>query len=249
MSVSPPHCVLEAALRDHCLRYLRKQLASLSEVATSTTRHLDYTYYSLLSTIPTIENTISGLRDLATESQTLLNEFTTSSIPSLTTDFSSQIASLHENFDQVQSDRITGLENRMKGARKQVENLGLRVEGVRTKVEQWEVREREGKKRGRRRIGILWGALGVLFSLVVILTVVKDRMGESDDLNARERLKAGRRMEKILGFDAIPKRGTMEDDNPSTTKSAQAESRNSDRTRQHPLYDDLDARLRIFDEL
>ncbi|MCJ1404335.1 hypothetical protein MMC11_007560 [Xylographa trunciseda] len=223
---------------------VREQLSSLSNFATSTTRNLDYTYYSLLSSLPSIESSLSLLIDLAAQSRTLLDEFTGSSIPSLTADISSQIAVLQSNFDNVQRERITSLESRMRVARERVIGLGERVEGVKTRVEEWEQREKDGKRRGRRRASILWGILGTLFGLFLIMIVIQGWQGDSDGLDDRAKLEVSRRIDAIFGdenvADAAP--GLLDDGRPpkGTTSSAAQET---------STQDDFDARLRVFDEL
>ncbi|MCJ1280889.1 hypothetical protein MMC26_000206 [Xylographa opegraphella] len=230
--------------RMECQKKLREQLTSLSNLATSTTRQLDYTYYSLLSSLPSITNSLSLLSDLAVRSQTLLDEFTGSSIPSLTADVSSQIASLRENFDNLQSERISALEARMMAARARVIGLGERVESVKTRVEEWEQRETEGKRRGKRRVSILCGVLGSLLGLFLIMVVFNRWQGESDELEGRANVEASRRVDAIFG------------DEIHTDAAARllGDGRPPDGTRsslpqESSAQDEFDARLRVFDEL
>ncbi|MCJ1378464.1 hypothetical protein MMC17_001563 [Xylographa soralifera] len=225
-------------------KQLRNQLTKLSNLATSTTRQLDYTYYSLLSSLPSIANSLSLLSDLAAQSQALLDEFTASSIPSLTADISSQIASLQGNFDNLQSERISGLELRMRVARERVTVLGERVEGVKIRMEEWERRDRDGKRRGKRRVSIVWGVLGSLFGLFLIMVIVRGWQGESDGLDGRAKLEASRRMDVIFGDETVTDAaaGLLDDGRPPEgTKSGVA--------RKTSTQNEFDARLRAFDEL
>ncbi|MCJ1393604.1 hypothetical protein MMC18_006479 [Xylographa bjoerkii] len=225
-------------------KILRKQLASLSALATSTTRHLDYTYYSLLSSLPSIADSLSQLSDLAAQSHTLLNEFTDSSIPSLTADISTQISALQGNFESLQGERISSLESRMRVARERVIVLGQRVEGVKTRVEEWERRDRDGKRRGKRRVSILWGVLGTLFGLFLIVVIFRGWQGESDGLDDSAKLEASRRVDAIFGDENVAdSAASLLDDGrpPEGTKSSLA--------RETITQDEFDAHLRIFDEL
>ncbi|MCJ1432996.1 hypothetical protein MMC27_002355 [Xylographa pallens] len=223
---------------------LRERLTSLSNLATSTTRQLDYTYYSLLSNLPSLANSLSLLSDLAAQSQTLLDEFTGSSIPSLTADISAQIASLQGNFENLHSEHISGLESRMRVARERVIGLGERVEGVKTRVEDWEQRERDGRRRGRRRVSILWGVLGSLFGLFFIMVILRGWDGDSEGLDGRAELEASRRIDAIFGDETVTDApvGLLDDGRPPEgTKSSLA--------RGSSTQEDFDARLRVFDEL
>lgn len=225
-------------------KHLRKQLTSLSNLATSTTRNLDYTYYSLLSSLPSIAESLSLLSDLAAQSQTLLDEFTGSSIPSLTADISSQIATLQGNFDNLQSDRINSLESRMRVARERVIVLGERVENVKTRVEEWEQQERDGKRRGRRRASILWSVLGTLLSLFLILVIFRGWQGQPDELNDRAKLEASRRSDAIFGEEDVADSvaGLLTDARPP-------DDAQSSLARGTSTQDDFDTRLQVFDEL
>jgi len=184
-------------------RKLQKQLSSLQSAATTATRSLDTSYYSLLAALPNIHSTLSLLRNLAAQSQALLDTFTQTSAPELTAEFETQIASLQENFDGVQSERIAGLEARMKAARERVKGLGERVEGVRSRVEEWERREREGKRRGRRNIGILWGVLGTVVGLFVVIVLYRGWDAGTDGLEEVARRQASLRMERMLGTEGF----------------------------------------------
>ncbi|MCJ1474338.1 hypothetical protein MMC13_002996 [Lambiella insularis] len=232
------HMLTRALYRD-----LRKQLDLLSAQATSYTRQLDYTYYSLLSTLPAIAETLSLLRDLAVASQALLHDFTTSTVPALTADMSSQIGNLQETFGKLQSERIAGLESRMRVAREKVDGLGERVESVRTRVQEWEARERDGKRRGRRRVGILWGVLGTLVGLFVVMVVVKDGQNEIGGLDGRTDFEGSRETNKTREIEDAASTGLFIDNGRPPKESRSSAPRVTGQS------DDFDARLRMFDEL
>ncbi|MCJ1246246.1 hypothetical protein MMC30_003452 [Trapelia coarctata] len=229
-------------------RKLQKQLSSLQDAATAATRSLDTSYYSLLASIPNIQNTLSLLRNLATQSQALLENFTTCAVPELTLEFETQICTLQENFDGVQSERIAGLEARMLAARERVKGLGERVEGVRSRVEEWERREREGKRRGRRNIGILWGVLGTAVGLFVLVVLYRGWNGGADGLEEVARKQTSQRMERMLGKEdfggLIGDGGTLEKGPESRwIRSLVSQPTSPKKSKE------LDALLRVFDEL
>lgn len=225
-------------------RNLHRQFTSLSAQATALTRHLDYTYYSLLSSLPSIAQTLSLLRDLAAQSQTLLHDFTTSAVPSLEADISSQISILRENHDKLQSEQIAGLESRMRVAREKVDGLGERVRSVRARVEAWEARERDEKRRGKRRVGILWGVLGTLLGLFVVVVVVRGWYEEVDRADRAGDFGVEWRANKALEIrDALITSRAIDGGRPSPEESR------SSLPRETWQGDDFDARLRMLDEL
>ena len=73
----------------------------------------------------------------------------------------------------MRDERIAGLERRMKSARERTAGLAQRVKGVQGRVEAWEVRAEEGVRRGRRRVGMLWGVVGSLVLVFVAVVVVR----------------------------------------------------------------------------
>ena len=132
----------------------------------------------------------------------------------------------------------------MRVARQRVRGLGERVEGVKTRVEAWEQRERDGKRRGKRRVSILWGVLGSLFSLFLIVAVLRGWQEESDELDGRANLEASQRIDAIFGDETVvDAAASLLDDRrpPEGTKSSGA--------RRTSTQDEFDARLRVFDEL
>ncbi|KAK0510906.1 hypothetical protein JMJ35_006458 [Cladonia borealis] len=94
-------------------------LTNLSSLSTSTTRRLDYTYYSLLSSISSLHTTLSALHTLSLSLSTYTSTFI-SETTLLTTDLSSQIT--HQTFE-AQARRIGGLEERMRKGRERKEDL------------------------------------------------------------------------------------------------------------------------------
>lgn len=151
-------------------RELRQTLCTLSALSTTTTRRLDYTYYSLLSHLSALTATISDLRSLSFTTLTLQQTFSTESTE-ISQEISHQI-SVFEDFD-AQSKRIKALQERMQVGRKSVQALGERLERVKSKVERFERVEEEWKDRMSRRLRMLWGAIGSVVGLFVLLIVIR----------------------------------------------------------------------------
>ena len=132
----------------------------------------------------------------------------------------------------------------MRAARERVTGLGERVEGVKTRVEEWEQREKDGKRRGRRRVSILWGVLGSILGLFLIMAVFNGWQGELEELGGNGKLEASRRIDATFGDETVTKTtaGLLDDGRPpEDTKSSLA--------RETSTQDEFDARLRVFDDL
>ena len=149
----------------------RTRLSTLSTLSTTMTRRLDYTYYSLLSSLSSLTSTISSLSSLSAQTSVLQTHFTSSS-SSLTSEITSQIASSSNSFD-AQARRIYQLETRIKEGRRKVARLGERLDGVRDNVERSSLRDRETRRIVGRRWKMLWGFLGFLTGLFVILATTR----------------------------------------------------------------------------
>jgi hypothetical protein len=226
---------------------------TLQDFAASTTRQLDDSYYSLLSSAPSIQDSLSRLCDTARQSQAFLEQFTNDSVPALSNEISAQISTLKDNFDNLQSNRIAGLENRMRDARKRVEGLSERVERVRERVEEWESREKEAKRRGRRNLGILWGVLGTLLGLFVVIVLYRGWNAEKhnlDDVAKREAWKASQQLEAILSnanlteLDDLLKEGKI-----TAAKTPRPESIKRKVPQQTSPRKEVEEIFRILDEL
>lgn len=169
-------------------------------------------------------------------------------MPELTADFETRIVTLKENFDGVQSKRIAGFETRMRAARERVQGLGKRLGGVRGRVEEWERREREGKKRGRRNLGILWGVLGMVVGLFLIVVLYRGWNAGGEGFEEVARKQASRRMEMMLGREEfgglIGDGGMLERGREARRIGSLVSQPTSPKKRK-----ELDALLRVFDEL
>ncbi|KAL9115617.1 MAG: hypothetical protein Q9187_007228 [Circinaria calcarea] len=225
--------------------HLLTALSTLSTLGTTLTRRLDYTYYSFLSSLPLIHSTLADLSVLSQQATDLHARFTQSAIPSLIGPITAQVAANRQSFDNEIQDRITRLEGRMRGARLTAQDLGRRIESTRKKVEVWEAERIEGKRRSRRNVQVLWGILGGLVGLFLVVVVVRGWSGdgvggeikkEIEGVNATARLAELERLHVAEGAAA-------------QSESTYAEPRNPTSSEQVGAKGDVDPRLRLFDEL
>lgn len=134
----------------------KKSLLDLTTFSTTTTRHLDETYYSVLEKLTTLQNTIVALKDLAHES-TETNESFVAESQSVIAEAQSQLDAFGD-FAEQQA-RVQALQDRVHGGRERVGALSARVDVVRQRVERWERADREWQETTRRRLKIMWGML------------------------------------------------------------------------------------------
>ena len=151
------------------IRELRTSLQSLSNLGTTTTRRLDYTYYSLLEKVSSLVSNIEDLRELSNTTTSLRQDFEIEA-RNLEKEIAGQVSAFG-NFD-TQRVRIEGLEMRMKEGRAKVEELGGRLGKVRSGVEAWEKKEVEWQIRTSRRLRMLWGSIAGLLGLAGLFIVL-----------------------------------------------------------------------------
>ena len=229
---------------------LRSRLSRLSTLSTTTTRRLDYTYYSLLSSISSLTSSLSSLSSLSTQTSTLQAHFSSSS-SSLTSEITTQISASNSSVDQAR--RISQLENRIKEGRERVARLGERLDGVRDKVERSSLRDRESRRTIGRRLKMLWGTLGFLIGLFLILAATR-QWRRNGNATKDEAVHSGSPMEdgseKVLGTrHEIRERNTemAQPDKEGKRASAKADM-NVQVTAAGSSAVDVDATLRLFDE-
>ncbi|KAJ5715686.1 uncharacterized protein N7483_012867 [Penicillium malachiteum] len=150
-------------------QYLRSVLNSVGTQATDVTRRLDYTYYSLLEKITALNSTIASFQDLSDSASTLLNDFERDTA-GLDQGIRKQINDLRGFEPQIQ--KADALEKRMKLGRERVQDLGQRLNNVRSQIDHWEKRESEWQSRVSRRLRIFWATvMGALLVLVMALVL------------------------------------------------------------------------------
>lgn len=147
-------------------RSFKKSLVDLSTFSTTTTRHLDETYYNVLEKLTALQHTIVALKDLAHASTTTNDGFIAES-QAVITEAQAHLDAFGD-FTEQQA-RVQALQDRVHGGRERIAALSARVDVVRQRVEKWERADREWQERTRRRLKIMWG---MLFGLGLVLLVL-----------------------------------------------------------------------------
>ncbi|KAI1107487.1 hypothetical protein F4804DRAFT_297165 [Jackrogersella minutella] len=145
---------------------LRKSLMELSTSSTTTTRRLDDTYYAVLEKLGTLQGTIIALKELASMSQGLEENFKTES-QGLVKELEQQ-AETFDHFDDQQK-RIEELQGRIHEGRDKVGALSKRVDVVRERIEGWERADMEWQERTRKRLTTIWIITSVLILSLLLL--------------------------------------------------------------------------------
>lgn len=150
---------------------LRAQLAQLSDVSTSTTRRLDYTYFNLLTSLSHLSAGVRQLHALAVK-EGVLKEGFAKSVREVEGEVGGGVGKVSEALSS-QAGRAEELQKRMVRGREKVVGLGGRLEKVRGQVEDAERRDGEGRKRVGRRWTICWVCGAFWVGLLAVVLVAK----------------------------------------------------------------------------
>ncbi|CAG8979974.1 hypothetical protein HYALB_00010743 [Hymenoscyphus albidus] len=137
---------------------LRNAILNLNTLSNNTTMRLDNTYYAVLEKLSVLQNTITSMKELATMTRNLNEEFKAES-EEVVNEVRGQLEAF-EGFES-QEKKIFGLQERVREGRDKIEILGGRVDVIRQRVESWEKREFEWKERTRRRLRLLWAIISI----------------------------------------------------------------------------------------
>jgi hypothetical protein len=210
----------------------------MNTLSNNTTSRLDNTYYSVLEKVTILQSTISTLKELATMTRGINDEFNTES-ESLIRETSTQL----DTFDSfnAQERKISGLEDRILHGREKVTLLGQRVSIVQQKLDHWEKVESEWRVRTRKRLKVLWVIMSViLFILLGLLifhyTPVRTQgPGTLRGLNMSNFSVGLSELEEKLGNETLRLKRSTQD----ALENLMSE----------PEGEEEDPRLRVFDEL
>ncbi|RJE26534.1 hypothetical protein PHISCL_01147 [Aspergillus sclerotialis] len=147
--------------------YLRSALSSIGTLATDITRRLDYTYYNLLEKLTALTSTITSFRELSTSTSAVFSDFEREAT-GLDKEIRKQIGELKGFQPQIQ--KVESLEERMRAGKQKAEELGDRLQRMRSEIEGWEKREAEWQARVGRRLRIFWAVIAC--SILVLLIAV-----------------------------------------------------------------------------
>ncbi|KAI9776592.1 MAG: hypothetical protein M1839_009496 [Geoglossum umbratile] len=155
-------------------RELRASIAALTKLSSITSRRLDDTYYLLLEKVAALSSAIAQLRDVASLTARLHQDFQ-SEAEAIKGDLGSRIDVFKGGFESEQK-TIEGLEVRVKSQRLKAAKLRERLQEVRRRVKGWERTEGEWQAKTTRRFRFL---LGALLSITVLLLILRYWPGHS----------------------------------------------------------------------
>jgi hypothetical protein len=219
---------------------LRNMLNNLNTLSNNTTRRLDNTYYSVLEKLSTLQSTITSLKELATMTRGLNEEFKQEA-EAVVVEVQTSVDG-YEGFGE-QGKRIEGLADRVRKGREKIKTLGERVEVVREQVDGWEKAEGEWRERTRKRLKVLWMVIAVCGFVILGLLAFQYALARTQGpavikgMTAREFGEALPDLEKIRNETWTLKRSTED-----ALEKMKAKSREKEEQEEDP-------RLRIFDEL
>lgn len=159
---------------------LRQSLKNVEDVAMSSTRELDDTYYSILEKASILRSTVQSLQQLAEESRRMHLTFDQDT-QQLEKETNDNLASFN-NFEQ-QEETINELVQRLQASRGKTEGLNERLESARHRVEAFEQRENEKEANRRKRWHFIWGSLALVVLLVIPILVARNRRAVGHQLN------------------------------------------------------------------
>ncbi|KAF2498919.1 hypothetical protein BU16DRAFT_482081 [Lophium mytilinum] len=148
---------------------IRAQLQTLSEYSLNSTRRTDDTYYSILEKIAVLRSTIGELQELSNLTKELHEDFQNDA-DELEEEIIGQMDGYHEFEPQEQ--QMDVLEERVKAGREKARALNARLDDARKRVDIRERLEQEWEVKINRRLRILWGILGTIALIFVLLVLV-----------------------------------------------------------------------------
>lgn len=170
--VNPEDVKRARAANERRKKELRASLKNIEEVAMSSTRQLDDTYYTILEKASLLRATVESLQNLAEETREMHSSFQ-GQASKLESDTKDSLRAF-ENFDS-QEKAITELVSQLKSSKEQRNQLDQRLEAARNRVEAYEMREKERKKSRRKRWSVVWAVLLASLGIIIALLMAKNR--------------------------------------------------------------------------
>ncbi|KAM3074879.1 hypothetical protein ACMFMG_008292 [Clarireedia jacksonii] len=155
---------------------LRNTLTDLNTVSNNTTRRLDNSYYAVLEKLSVLQSTIVSLKELASMTRELNEEFNTEA-EEVVQEIKTQLDGF-EGFESQQN-KVKGLEERVKHGRETIKTLSGRVEVVRKRVETWEKTEQEWQEKTQKRLKILWVFISIGATILLAVFIADYIPGRS----------------------------------------------------------------------
>ena len=147
---------------------IQRSLTDLGTFSTATARRLDVAYSSVLEKLGVLQGTMMALKELASLSQSMNDEFAQES-QEVVRDVQTQLDAFKQFNDQ--QDRIQTLQDRIDSGRKTIQGLSERVDLVLDRIDSWERADREWQERTRKRLKIIWLITSGIIFLMILLFI------------------------------------------------------------------------------
>lgn len=209
----------------------------LNTLSNNTTRRLDNTYYAVLEKLSTLKSTIVSLKELASMTKQLSEEFKTQS-EEVVHDVEIQLDGFAGFEDQQK--RIQDLQGRVAAGRERIKTLGGRIDIVRERVDGWEKAEGEWQEKTRKRLRILWIFMAAV--AVVLLCLMGFQYTPRSQVDMLKGVNTSSLAEVLPDLERIGNRT-------SSWKNVTLEAFEKMFEKDEEIKLEEDPRLRLFDEL
>lgn len=173
--IRPDDVVKERNRREQRAEEVSEALNALSRDAHTATRKLDDTYYALLERLGTLKATISSLQDLSTQATVARKEWREEvSIGKEKVEAKIESFASFEAQEQVVEELVW----RLKKAKDGAGELEERLETCRGRLEDFQQKEHESRRRINKRWKLCWLSLSVLVLAIILLIVWRQRGGD-----------------------------------------------------------------------
>ncbi|KAF1346896.1 hypothetical protein BDV97DRAFT_371439 [Delphinella strobiligena] len=173
--IRPDHVVKERNRREQRAEEVSEALNALSKDAHTATRKLDDTYYALLERTGTLKATIASLQDLSTHATETRKEWR-EEVSIGKEKIEAKIESF-ANFE-AQEQVVEELVWRLKNAKDRAAELEQRLETCRGRLEGFQQKEQESRRKINKRWKLCWLSLSLLVLAVILLIVWRQRRGD-----------------------------------------------------------------------
>ncbi|EME49217.1 hypothetical protein DOTSEDRAFT_68093 [Dothistroma septosporum NZE10] len=152
--------------------HLRGSLKNVEEVAMSSTRQLDDTYYSILEKASILRSTVASLQQLAEECKRMHSTFQEDA-----TELEQETQRNLNGFNNFngQEKTINDLVGQLKVSKERTGELNERLEAARNRIEAYEHRWNEHQKKRRKNWGIIWASIIGLIAFMFAVIAAKNR--------------------------------------------------------------------------
>lgn len=218
---------------------LQHAIMGLNTLSNNITRRLDNTYYAVLEKLSVLQSTIMSMKELASMTKQLNEEFKTES-EGVVHDVEIQLDGF-EAFEDQQK-HIEELQERVMAGRERIKTLGSRVDVVREKVEGWEKAEGEWQEKTRKRLRILWILMAMCGVIMVAMMGMKYTPARNQTIDALKGVNASSLAEILPDLERIKNETKSMGRSTLDALGKMLEKEEEEKLEEDP-------RLRLFDEL